>query len=271
LFHKSDNLIDIDECLLIFIQLYGILLYIEKERLIRLRIGICDDNKIYLEFIHEKVSCQFKNSKNIYIEELNPIELALQLENKICPFDIIITDIDMGSLNGIALAKEINKINSSCCIIFISNYLNYALDVYETQHIYFVLKSEAEERIPKALEKAVSVYNGRKYHCLTIKYQNVEHRIPHMDITHIEALGRYLYIYDCIQSYKCINSLKGISTELTETFARCHNSYIVNLDYVRSISRINCVLKSGINIPISQTFLKPFQASYINFVSKKLE
>lgn len=232
-------------------------------------IGIFDDNKVYLDYLKKKVSNQFANSENIEVEALNPDEIALKVENKICPYDIIITDIDMGSFNGIDLAKKINIINPSSIIIFISNYLNYAMDVYDTQHIYFVLKSEAENRIPKALEKAVLVYNERKNHYLTIKYLNVEHRIPLMDITHIEALGRYLYIYDSIQSYKCINSLKVLATELSGAFVRCHNSYIVNLNYVRSISRTNCVLSSGTDIPISQTHLKGFQSAYISHVSKQ--
>lgn len=231
-------------------------------------IGICDDNKVYLEFLMELVR-KHAHVGSAKIEEINPSDMAMKIQNKICPYDIIITDIDMGSFNGIEFAKEINKINPTCSIIFISNYLNYAMDVYDTRHVYFVLKSEAENRIQKALEKAISAFNDRGSNYLTIKYQNVEHRIPLMDITHIEALGRYLYIYDRIQSYKCINSLKVLSSELSGTFARCHNSFIVNLDFIRSISRTNCTLASGTEIPISQTYLKCFQSAYLSHVSKQ--
>ena len=235
-----------------------------------MKIGICDDNILYLKFLDETVNKLFLNTKGIFVDALNPSELSLQIKNSSCPYDIIITDIDMGTYNGINFAKEINLINSSCIIIFVSNFINFATEVYDVQHIYFVLKSEAELRLPKALEKAFLVYDERISNFLTIRYQNVEFRISLMDITHIEALGRYLYIHDIRQSYKCINSLKAISAELSESFSRCHNSYIVNLNYIHSLCRTNCILSSGTNIPISQTYWKCYQAAYIKFVSKKL-
>lgn len=233
-------------------------------------VGICDDNIVYLKFLLDLVGRYFAFSGKTEIEALNPDDMAKRLENKKFPYDIIITDIDMGSFNGIEFAKKINEINPTCSIIFISNYINYAMDVYDTQHVYFVIKSEAESRIPKALDKAVSVYHNLNQNYLMIKYQNKEYRIPMIDITYIEALGRYLYIYDRMQSYKCINSLKVIASELSDTFVRCHNSYIVNLNYIRSISRTNCTLASGTEIPISQTYLKCFQAAYVSHVSNQI-
>ena len=34
-----------------------------------------------------------------------------------------------------------------CQIIFLSSYLSYATEVYETEHIYFILKSQLHQRI----------------------------------------------------------------------------------------------------------------------------
>ncbi|MDY5881603.1 MAG: hypothetical protein SPJ63_07635, partial [Oscillospiraceae bacterium] len=41
-------------------------------------------------------------------------------------------------------------------IIFISSYSGYLMDVYETEHVYFVLKPNMEERLPAALQKALA-------------------------------------------------------------------------------------------------------------------
>jgi DNA-binding LytR/AlgR family response regulator len=232
-------------------------------------IGICDDNTIYLKYLSETVNNLFI-TQDYRIQALNPDELVERIQNHICPYEILITDIDMGIYNGIDLAEKINKINPSCIIIFISSYLNYATKVYDVDHIYFVLKNEITERLPKALEKAITIIHERLDNFLTIRYQNVESRICIDYITHLEAMGRYLYIHDTKDSYKTINSLKVISTELPDCFIRCHNSYIVNLKYVRSICRTSCVLTSGETIPISQTYYKSFHDSYIKFISKKL-
>lgn len=235
-----------------------------------MRIGICDDNQEYLKCLNQSIQLLTNSTNNITIETISPENLALSIDKEAIPYDILLSDIDMGTYNGIDFASKINHIAPSCIIIFISNYLNYATEVYDVAHVYFILKSELNERLPKALEKAFAIHNERKSKSMLIRFQNTEYRIILSDITYIEALGRYLYIHDSKQSYKCIQSLKGIMNELTYSFSRCHNSYLVNMKYIHSINRTSCILSDGESIPISQTYSKSFQADYVTYVSKEL-
>ena len=235
-----------------------------------MRIGLCDDNQLYLSFLNKTLEFLVTPANNIAIDLLTPEELALCIEKRNIPYDIIISDIDMGQYNGIEFGSRINNINPACIIIFISNYLNYATEVYDVSHIYFVLKTEIDTRLPKALEKAFSIHNDRIEKSLLVKFQNNEYRVSLASITYIEAMGRYLYIHDLKQSYKCIQSLKNIMNELSGSFARCHNSYLVNMQYIHSINRSSCVLNGGAVIPISQTYTKTFQAAYVAYVSREL-
>ncbi len=236
-----------------------------------MNIGICDDDKDYLKHLHKKVSQLLPNNSQIVVSSLAPDELQTNIQNLSCSYDILITDIDMGTLNGISLVKQINKINPSCIVIFISNFLNYATYVYDVDHIYFVLKSEVDTRLPKALIKALSVYNECHMQYLNINYQNIEYRIALSDIAYIESFGRYLHIHSSDNIYKCINSLKHINTRLSERFTQCHKSYIVNLNYVYSVNRTNCTLVTKASIPISYTFSKSFNDAYMSFVSNKID
>jgi two-component system, LytTR family, response regulator LytT len=235
-----------------------------------MKIGVCDDNQLYLNQLVSTLQSYISPSKDIIIEALTPEQLETSISNRCFSYDILISDIDMGNYNGIDFASKINDMSPNCIIIFISNYLNYATEVYDVAHIYFVLKSEAKERLPKALSKALALHNERVAKSILIRYQNTEYRIFLSEITHIEALGRYLYIHDTKGTYKCIQSLKSIMNELSSSFARCHNSYLVNMQYIHSINRSNCVLKNGITIPISQTYSRDFQAAYIAYVSREL-
>jgi DNA-binding LytR/AlgR family response regulator len=242
----------------------------ERSPVNQLRIGLCDDNQLYLSSLNRIIKALIKPDNSITVESLTPEELAACIESRCIPYDLLISDIDMGGYNGIDLASKINYITSSCMIIFISNFLNYATEVYDVNHVYFVLKSEADIRLPKALEKAISIYNERIDKSILVKFQNTEYRLSLADITYIEAMGRYLYIHNSSQSYKCIQSLKSILNELTGAFSRCHNSYLVNMKYIHSINRSGCALSDGTVIPISQTYAKSFQAAYIAYVSREL-
>ena len=233
-----------------------------------MNIGICDDNQIHLDFLYHMVNAFFTDRTDIFIYKITPDNLLI--ERGEFSYDIFITDIDMGDINGIDLVKRINNYRPSCIIIFVSNYLNFATEVYEVSHIYFVLKTEAETYLPKALDKAVSAFFEQYKPSLSFSYQGIAYTLSYMDILYLEALGRYLFIHGLQHTYKCIKPLKTIASELNDAFVRCHHSYIVNLNYVRSISRNHCIITTDIDIPVSSTYLKTFQSAYRKYISKKL-
>lgn len=234
-----------------------------------MKIGICDDNVVYLDELRALVSVELSAYPDVTIETLTPAQIFEHIQHSTLTYDLLITDIDMGEYNGITLALEINKLKPKCIIIFISNYLNFATDVYEIQHIYFILKSEMGNRLHNALTKALTILDERKQQ-LVIRYHNIETSLSLSDIYYLEALGRYLYVHDNTQTYKYIQSLKGISASLNAQFVRCHHSYIVNLGYIKSISRTSCTLTSGEVLPISQTYAKNVSNSYMSYISNKM-
>ncbi|HHV13654.1 MAG TPA: response regulator [Clostridiales bacterium] len=235
-----------------------------------MRIGICDDNEHYLKKLTLMVDDMTADYEDRSIEPVSPDKLLDEIKNRSFSYDVFITDIDLGNYTGIELVKEINDISSSCIIIFISNHINFATQVYDVRHIYFVLKSEAEVRLAKALEKAFSIYQEQRNSFLAISYQNKNHRIALADITYIEAFGRYLYIHTKEETYTCIKTLRDISMELSRVFVKCHKSFIINMDYVRSNDRGNCLLSSGEIIPISTTYNKAFQDSFRQYIFGRL-
>lgn len=235
-----------------------------------MKIGICDDNIDYLHTLKHMVKTELEHHPNITIEAITPVHLSAQIKNSTFSYDLLLTDIDMGQFNGIDLALAINNAAPQCIIIFISNYLNFATDVYEIEHIYFILKEESNKRLPKALSKAIAIYDERIQQHLLIRYHNIETHLLLSDISHIEAFGRYLYIHDRCDTYKYIMSLKKVSQELNSNFIRCHHSYILNLNFIRSLSRTNCTLSSGEILPISQTYSKQVYKAYMEHISGKL-
>lgn len=70
----------------------------------------------------------------------------------------------MGELDGISLAKEINRLAPACRVIFLSSYAGYLMDAYEAEHIYYVLKSDEAARLPVALRKRWARSRPRSAH-----------------------------------------------------------------------------------------------------------
>lgn len=234
-------------------------------------IAICDDNVVYLEYLKSQIETFMSFvHKNITIISYSPDDLQGRINSKDCNFDLLITDIRMGEYNGINIANQINHMHTSCLIIFVSNYLSYATSVYDSNHIYFVLKSEIDSRLPKALEKAYSEYVKLQSNYINISYQNTNHRIALYHITYVESYGRYLHINTTDASHQYIDTLKNLSKNLFGDFIQIHKSYIINMNYISSLNRTNCILKCGTNLPISYTYSKKVLEAYITFVSNKI-
>lgn len=88
-------------------------------------------------------------------------------------------DIELGSesVSGIKLAQRINLLNPNTQIIFISQYLQYASSVYETDHIYFVYKQQMEEYLPKALSASCRKLNKLRQQYFCFNYQSRDYRL----------------------------------------------------------------------------------------------
>ena len=76
----------------------------------------------------------------------DPTLLLEHLRKTDCQPHIALLDICMPEQEHPFGAKH-EALRAFCQIIFLSSYLSYATEVYETEHIYFILKSQLHQRI----------------------------------------------------------------------------------------------------------------------------
>ena len=121
-----------------------------------LQIAVCDDEKLYLNEVLKILHETLDGPPNKIQAFQNSAALIAAVEEDGYIPDIAVLDIRMDEVDGITLAKQLNKASPTSKIIFISSYSGYLMDVYETEHVYFVLKPNMEERLPAALQKALA-------------------------------------------------------------------------------------------------------------------
>ena len=84
-----------------------------------LRIAICDDEPAFTLQIQSKISSWNHLNTQLMIETFNNGDSLIHAHTK-APFDIIFLDIIMPIFNGIEVAREIRKTDSSVKIIFLT-------------------------------------------------------------------------------------------------------------------------------------------------------
>ena len=215
--------------------------------------AICDDEPLHREYLAQSL----RSHLNGQIAELRPFDSPTAFLHEIgtqgyAP-DIAILDIQMNEMNGIDLPQRINAVLPQCAIIFATSYLTYATDVYETEHAYFILKSEFEQRIGTALQKALARKPLPVLHCpVAHGYRN----IPCSQVLCLERILRRtkLTLLGGLEEWTPLTPAELLDTNSALQFIRCHQSYWVNFRQIETMENDCFWLPGGLRIPISRTY-----------------
>lgn len=115
-------------------------------------------------------------------------------------YDILFLDIELGDLNGIAIAKEIQKKYKNTVILVVTAYHQYLDDAMDIQVTRYIDKPATQSRIFSALDKALSVINESVI-TLHIKDNQVA-RLKVSDIIYAEAKLKGVFIYTKETAYR---------------------------------------------------------------------
>lgn len=178
-------------------------------------------------------------------------------------YDIVFLDIDMPGINGMDVARKLRKIDKNVLIVFETNMASCAINGYEVEASDFLIKPIKNEQLKMCLDKCIFKIRKNNYLKLSIKTNEGYFVLKDIDIVYIEVRLHSLIFHTTNNSYETYGSLKDIERTLgKDRFARCNSCYLVNLDYVESISGDNCILPIC-ELPISRSKKKNFIGSFL--------
>jgi DNA-binding LytR/AlgR family response regulator len=187
--------------------------------------------------------------------------------NELAP-DVLFCDIELGETeNGIDLVGGLSHRWPRCQVVYVTNFLRYAPEVYVTEHLWFVLKERFASRLPEIMEKLERKMDseGRALMIRTISREMVA--IPCPQLLSFERRGR-MTIINLVngQSYEVSDRLPTLLDRLpSRDFARCHASFAVNFNHVRLVRANDLVLDDGSELPISRRFGRGFRERYLDW------
>jgi two-component system, LytTR family, response regulator len=183
---------------------------------------------------------------------------AIKLLNE-TKFDILFLDIDMPLINGVELMET--KMNRPPTIITTA-YNHFAFDAYQHDAIDYLLKPISFSRFLKATQKIKNtkseiIETEVFMPTIFLKIEGISREYKVADILYFESIGNYLKVYFVDKSKPVIvyDSLKNIiSSTPTNVFIQTHKSYIVNVEYLLSITKEDFVLKGNITLPLGRKY-----------------
>ena len=227
-------------------------------------VAICDDDKDDLN-ASVQILRRFADESAFDIQ-INLFQDVNACVNEASRFNVVFMDIEFeeGPL-GIDAVARINEIAPYCQVVYLTNYLHYSIDVYQTDHVWYVLKSQLAERLPEIFQKLALIEESRRASVvITTKGDNAVVNVPCTSIRYLERHERITRVVTRDTTYVVREKLPELIARLPEmTFARCQNSYVVNLTRVREIHASDLLLDDGTRILISRSYSKRFRKQYL--------
>ena len=217
------------------------------------KFAICDDDPLHRERLAQSVQNHLNGQAAEQQLFASPAVLLQEIGAHGYTPDIAIVDIQMGEMSGTELAKRINEALPQCAVIFATSYLGFAIEVYETEHAYFILKSEFDQRIGAALQKALT----RKP--LPILHYPVSQGFRNTPCSQALCMERILRrtkltLLDSTEDWTPLTPAELLNTDGTQQFIRCHQSYWVNFRRIETMENDCFLLPNGLRVPISRTY-----------------
>ncbi|KFC18642.1 LytR/AlgR family response regulator transcription factor [Chryseobacterium sp. FH1] len=185
----------------------------------------------------------------------NPVTaLSFLEENSV---DLVFSDIEMPKINGLDFLRTLEN---PPIFIFITAYREFALDGFDTGATDYLVKPVRFDRFLKAVQKAKNQIdlkinsNSSQEHNdkIFIKSEGKIIKILLTEILYIEAQGDYLNVMTTSEIYSTQMTLTSMEESLrNKKFFRVQRSFILNLDFVRSIHGNMVELLNGKSISVS--------------------
>ncbi len=239
-----------------------------------LLIAVCDDlpsDRLYTKSLINDF-CNRMNYEIYIIDFENGEALEKYYLNQEVFFDIIFLDIYMNGKNGIQTAKQIRKYDLDCKIIFTTTSTKHALESFEVFPYNYLTKPLSKSTFFPIFEKAIDATQKEKQKSLSIKVGSSIQKLFFKDILFIESSARTLSIHTIhAKIYSIVLKLDDIQKQIDDPrFIRCHQSYLVNMDYVSCVENYSFKMINDQAISIVQRNFAGIKKRFYDYLLDKV-
>lgn len=236
-----------------------------------MRCIIIDDEPLAIEILSSY--CQKLDFIDLVKTYTNPLDAISEIKEK--KIDLIFCDIEMPQINGIDF---MGTLDNKPFFIFTTAYSQYAVDGFELNAVDYLVKPIPYHRFIKSVSRVqdliskkqktimeANVFSStgdnsvdKKFIFVKAEYESI--KIDLDQIEYVQGLKDYLkiHIYNTNKTILTLMSFKEIMSKLpSNQFLRVHKSYIVNVNFIKTVQR-NRIVINDMRIPVGESHKEAF-------------
>lgn len=231
-----------------------------------MRIAVCDDSRQDRETLISLLR-EYEQSKGIgfEIEEYDSGEALLKNNAVLQDCGIIFMDINMEQMSGLEAAAQIKSLYPGVRIVLVTAYMNYALEGYKVKASRFLVKDDLPITITECMDALVREIE-QETQIMEFPFVEGNIKLKAGDIIYIETDKHKNVFYTPEGSYSIYRKLDELEEELRDFgFVRIHQSFLINMHYIKKISSYVMTLTTGKEISVPKTRYAEVKKQYTLF------
>lgn len=208
----------------------------------KLRILLVDDEALARSRLRSLLGECAAPAADVLAEASNAVHAMTALQRDV--FDLVLLDIRMPGLNGVALAGHIAAMPSPPAIVFVTAHAEHAVQAFEVDAVDYLTKPVRLERLQQALQKVERmVQAGRgvsassSEETLVIQDRGRTERVPLSEILYLKAELKYITVRTAVRHYILEGSLSELEEKYGALFIRIHRNALIARRAARSVEK----------------------------------
>lgn len=182
-------------------------------------------------------------------------------------YDLAFLDIYMDGMNGMDTARKIRETDASCRLIFTTTTPDFAVESYEVDSSWYLVKPYSYEKLSLALARCSASWRGQNEY-IAVPGKAGEVKLPLHQIAWTEYMNRKVRVHfkNGEETQFSMRQMDFSQMLLPYPyFCDCMKGLIVNFEAVEKLLDDCFVLKNGETLPISRLKYRQVREQFLEY------
>lgn len=179
-------------------------------------------------------------------EAANAVQAMEQIQRTAC--DLLLLDVHMPGVDGMALAATLHKMPSPPRIIFVTAHAEHAVQAFDLDAVDYLTKPVRLERLQQALMKVERLRSlaeqgagdaSGSSESLLIQERGRSERVALQDVIYLKAELKYITVRTAEKEHIFDGALSDLEQKFGHLFVRVHRNALVARRRVRAVEKHN--------------------------------
>ena len=208
----------------------------------KLRVLLVDDEALARSRLRTLLADCDAPAAEVFGEAANAGQALTELQRGV--FDLVLLDIRMPGVDGVALAQGLAAMAEPPVVVFVTAHAEHAVQAFEVNAADYLTKPVRLERLQQALQKAArsmlaarSAKSDALQETLIIQDRGRTERVPLSEVLYLKAELKYITVRTATRSYILDGALSELEEKYAAQFMRIHRNALIARRAVRALEK----------------------------------